>query len=612
MSATGFVDGSGNDLIEVFQPIGTATKIVDVGFVSILNGDKDLSAIFRGYTMGAKASNTGIVYNNLDLAEWFQKKGPMTPLTTVPNIEPTMIGNDYLYKFTTARTYNITFNSNYSVRYLCVAGGGGGGTGIGGGGGAGGVLTGVFSPVSGISYTIIVGNGGNGMIGQGNFGGPRASNGGNSSITSVALSFGGGGGNSSYVSYVEGASGGSGAGQTAATTRGGGTEGQGFYGGGYAYSLDIIVSGGGGGAGSPGGDSRGNGIGQSGFARPGNGGNGVLNDITGSALYYGGGGGGAYSATDGSSFLPVSIGGLGGGGYGQSEATGGLSPDAQSGTPNTGGGGGGSTRWRNYPNMIPGGNGGSGVVILRITETITITNTKTLQATNQTFPDTYATFVKSPTVVTDTYSNTNRTLTVSGATTYKNGVYSVSSSSAYASWSHPYLAFCNINPDANAANWASGGTPTTSPNNQRTLSNTGYITYDRSGYNASGVYQGATGVLFTTTYLFNGSFTTMNGEWIQISFPYLIKLTSIIIHKYPGDAFFVRMPKTGVILGSNDGTTWYFIHNFSSGSLVGNGPWTYNISTTNSYTFIRFVINTNNGGPILNIKQIFYTGDIYT
>jgi hypothetical protein len=245
MSATGFVDGSGNDLIEVFQPIGTATKIVDVGFVSILNGDKDLSAIFRGYTSGAKASITGIVYNNLDLAEWFQKKGPMTPLTSMtPAVEPTMIGNDYLYTFTTMTTYTATWSpGDYTVRYLCVAGGGGGGRRVGAGGGAGGVLTNTvsFSVSTATNITITVGVGGTGMSVSA---GPAATNGGNSSITSSMLnvtSMGGGGGTGISFPGLVGKSGGSGAGgvynsvgaiyQGTSGEPGAGTSGQGNSGG---------------------------------------------------------------------------------------------------------------------------------------------------------------------------------------------------------------------------------------------------------------------------------------------------------------------------------------------------------------------------------------------
>ena len=594
MSATGFVDGSGNDLITIFHPIGAATKIANVGYESSLNGDKDLSSIFLGYTSGTKAYLTGFMYNELDLSELFQKLGPMGPITTNQFVQVTQIGVEYLYSFTTTTTYTATWPfGNYIVRYLCVAGGGGGGRSIGAGGGGGGVLTNTvsFSLSVQTAMTITVGVGGTGMAEKD---GPVALNGGNSSITSTMLtvtSIGGGGGSGQSFNFYNqnqpGMTGGSGAGESRhGSEPGTGTSGQGNSGGSYLTDERTYYNaGGGGGAG---------GVGQNGNnSEPyGFGGDGISNDITGTATFYGGGGGGGAL-----NFITSTSGGTGGNGgggrgghYNFSNATTIL---PTSGTANTGGGGGGDA-----PDFNPGGDGGSGIVILRIRNGAYIT-----------FPDTYATFVKSPTITTDTYLTTVRTLTVSGETTYKNGVYTVSSSSAFASWSHPYIAFCNINPDNDAANWATGGTSVTSPNNQRTLTNTGYMIYSGGSYNtADGIYQGTTNAFFTTTYLFNGSSTSMNGEWIQISFPYFIELTSITLYKYPGEPYFARMPYTGVILGSIDGITWNFIHNFSSGALVGNGPWTYNISTTKSYTFIRFVINATNKGPHLNIKQIFYTG----
>jgi hypothetical protein len=518
----------------------------------------------------------------------------MGPLTITPEIIPSFIGTDILYTFTTVGTYTVTLNRDVSnIRYLCVAGGGGGGFLRAGGGGAGGLIdSSLNNVVKTTTFTITVGNGGSGM----KSGTDTPSNGGNSSITPTTptiIAYGGGGGSGSSSNQPSRSNGG-GCSAGAAISQLIGTSSQGFNGTSYfTNSSDRFFAGGGGGMGGSGTTpSIGGGS---------NGGIGKISNITGSDNYYCGGGGGAKQRTNGDPSV-TNQGGMGGGGDGGvlNESLPLTRVNATNGTPNTGGGGGGGVS-----GGTGGGNGGSGIVILRVSRIY-------LQATNQTFPDTYATFVKSQTVNTDVYSSTNLTVTVSGATTYKNGLYSVSSSSAYSSETHPYFAFCK--PDALLTTWASGGTTTTSPNDERTLTNTGYRTYDRYGYNASGVYQGATGVFFTTPYLFNGSFTTMDGEWIQISFPYLIKLTSITIHKYQGGAY--KMPQTGVILGSDDGTIWNFIHNFSAGSLVGNGPWTYNISTTNLYTFIRFVINTgtNNGEPIpiLRIKQIFYTGDIYT
>jgi hypothetical protein len=93
----------------------------------------------------------------------------------------------------------------------------------------------------------------------------------------------------------------------------------------------------------------------------GKGGDGIQSSITGVSTYYAGGGGGSFNAN-----LPYYIGqgGQGGGGnagaqYGTPSGT--TSPPFN-GTVNTGGGGGGACHFA-HPT---GGNGGSGVVILRI------------------------------------------------------------------------------------------------------------------------------------------------------------------------------------------------------------------------------------------------------
>ena len=235
----------------------------------------------------------------------------------------------------------------YSVDYLVVAGGGGGSGGVhgGGGGGAGGMLTGSsVSVTSGVSYTITVGSGGTASSSD-TYGG----NGNLSSFGLVASAVGGGGGGSgpnsgSYRAGQPGGSGG-GAGRDASASGGSGTAGQGNPGGstpGNSYASAA----GGGGAGAAGGNGSNTGSGPTDAAPGGNGGVGSISTISGTSVYYAGGGGGsAYQITAGT-------GGTGGGGPGGRNALG------TAGTANTGGGGGGG---RDYG----GGNGGSGVVVIR-------------------------------------------------------------------------------------------------------------------------------------------------------------------------------------------------------------------------------------------------------
>ncbi len=269
------------------------------------------------------------------------------------------------------------------IEVMVVGGGGGGGMDIGGGGGGGGVVYQPSYKVSpGVEVTVTVGAGGYGApAGSGGYrtdgAGPQpsghqftvsATNGQNSSFGSL-VALGGGYGGSSYYGYTPnyglGAAGGNGggaSGYTAGATVVGasGTTGQGYKGGNSGGG--DYCSGGGGGAG-------GEGIGAGTRA---DGGPGVIIPRM-SPYYYGGGGGGAGHSINGG------YGGAGGGGGGGAwNGNGGLgdtrgrnngvnggngtyTPGGNGGA-NTGGGGGGGTHY-NYNNK--GGEGGSGIVIVR-------------------------------------------------------------------------------------------------------------------------------------------------------------------------------------------------------------------------------------------------------
>jgi hypothetical protein len=245
----------------------------------------------------------------------------------------------------------VALTAVYSVDFLTIAGGGAGGGygGWGGGGGAGGYRSsnatygssgGGGSAESsltlsqGVVYTITVGAGGTGNTGT------TGANGVASSISGIGLttitSSGGGGGGLGAIppggrNANNGGSGGGGGYYTPATGTGGsGTANQGFAGAASADASPNGNSGGGGGAGE-----AGNTDGIS------HGGDGVASTITGSSVTRGGGGGGINNGVN-------TTGGDGGGGTGDS-----------SGTANTGGGGGGNQSFAT--------NGGSGIVILRMT-----------------------------------------------------------------------------------------------------------------------------------------------------------------------------------------------------------------------------------------------------
>lgn len=254
-----------------------------------------------------------------------------------------------------------------SASVLVVGGGGAGGTRAGGGGGAGGyqyVATQVITPNT--NYAVIVGAGGTGVLTN------SATNGGDSRFGTLDLVKGGGGGGGAITATREarrGKDGGSGGGAAGfgtspEPTAGLGTINQGRDGG--VAGVGNSWPGGGGGGSS--------GIGLtpvSNTSTAGKGGAGTLNAITGTSLCYATGGG--------AGTLLNSVAGPAGDCGGEASPNGGagtsgsLTPSNP--IPNTGAGGGGSG-W-SASNDLVGGNGASGIVILRyLTPTVEADNSK--------------------------------------------------------------------------------------------------------------------------------------------------------------------------------------------------------------------------------------------
>ena len=273
------------------------------------------------------------------------------------------------HTFLNSGTFTISQGST-DLEVLIVAGGGGGGADNAGGGGAGGLLYygtetpktpngGALTKSVG-SYSVVVGNGGNGHTGPSDGsigGGARSQNGGDSSVFGLTA-IGGGGGSSSDGGAGAAGSGGSGGGNSGNTENpnGGsgastssGTSGQGFGGGQGSGS-----GGGGGGGGSASAGSNGSG------ATGGNGGNALAYAIrTGTATNYAGGGNGGNenSQYNNNTTNPSGIGGITNSGSGSRPTD---------GATNTGSGGGGAT----HVSAMPSGNGGKGIVVIRYTPSV--------------------------------------------------------------------------------------------------------------------------------------------------------------------------------------------------------------------------------------------------
>jgi hypothetical protein len=274
-------------------------------------------------------------------------------------------------------SHSITFEQNVLCDILIVGGGGGGGY-FGGGGGAGGILFATNITITSGTYTIKVGKGGTGV----STASQNGTNGIDSSITINTIEYiakgGGGGGTRDYnwrgINGNNGASGGGGSGTNDASFPGlGGASNKNNYpnfqsfgnsGGKGRPNIDgvnpIFSSGGGGGAGSNGGD-------YSNSTGGGNGGSGLnFGSIFGTSVghngWFGGGGGGNTYQNAGNPGYGNGGNGLsGGGGSGGYDGTTDIS--AINGLPHTGGGGGGG-KWDGAGSK--GGDGGSGIVIIRI------------------------------------------------------------------------------------------------------------------------------------------------------------------------------------------------------------------------------------------------------
>jgi hypothetical protein len=354
-----------------------------------------------------------IVSNNIQTA-------PVTPIVSIQEGSNVYAIESYTYSGS-ANTADFTrvFPKNTTCDILVVGGGGGGGY-FGGGGGGGAILFANNITLGSGSYTIKVGKGGTGVSTDSQNG----TNGLDSSITINSVEYiakGGGGGGTRQSNYRgrNGNDGGSGGGSSHSSDPAypgiGGISNKNTYSGWLSYGNNggkgrpntqltepSHGGGGGGGAGSVGSD-------YSNSTGGGNGGLGIdfsqyFTTSVGHNGWFGGGGGGFTYASAGNPGFGNGANGLfGGGGNGGFDgvfASYNENP-AQDGLPNTGGGGGGSKFDGGTAEDYDGGDGGSGIVIIRyLLGTIPTNNLLTTE----------------PTVISSAFTESVRTFTHSGGT----------------------------------------------------------------------------------------------------------------------------------------------------------------------------------------------------
>ena len=278
--------------------------------------------------------------------------GPYTFTGSANASIPGDINGWRVHKYTSTGTSSFSPANSGTVEVMVVGGGGAGGGDNAGGGGAGGLIYSTAYPViGGELYTVTVGAGGANAGSVDNAYGTNGSD----SIFGRLTAIGGGAGGAGDTAVAGGKNGGSGGGAAADNpnnyTGGAGTYGQGHRGG-LQYASSG-AAGGGGGAGGPGFD---------GYAYGGDGGPGLGISITGGIEYYaGGGGGGNENGVAGGNASYGGAGGIGGGGRAIATLTG---NPLMSGLANTGGGGAGATAPGGWADYV-GGNGGSGIVVIR-------------------------------------------------------------------------------------------------------------------------------------------------------------------------------------------------------------------------------------------------------
>ena len=276
------------------------------------------------------------------------------------------------YVHTFAEDSNFTVTDPVIVDALVVAGGGAGGwRGETGGGGAGGVIIKESLHLLPGTYTVTVGAGGIASTTN-----DDAGRDGSDSSFAGLVAKGGGAGSNCFTAGHDGGSGGGGGGHgnSGAGYRyvgGSGVEGQGHAGGANKpeNAEGVVGTRGGGGGGAGGAGSLGIIVNENGTTtRCGDGGIGIACDFSGEEKWYGGGGGGG-AHNQATTQYGAGQGGKGGGGSGSGYNGGNnFAWDGENGEAGTGGGGGGGGLLGNgkgETDTLHGGNGGSGIVIIR-------------------------------------------------------------------------------------------------------------------------------------------------------------------------------------------------------------------------------------------------------
>ena len=386
VSGDGFFCNTTSSAFTCNLPAGSAGAIVSLadyagtwqtnGLTVSPNGSEKIGGVNADVVLSTEGQSVTLVYVDstqgwLNIQDSTSNVRGNSFVAATGGTETTVCTNFKVHTFTGPGTFTVTNagapSGSTTVDYLVIAGGGNGGGDYGGGGGAGGyrfsngTASGCYAagpsplgasalPVSVQGYPITVGAGGTGS------GENTPGNNGSNSIFSSITSTGGGRGGTEGPDNSAGNGGSGGGAMRSSTPTGNGnsppvTPPQGNPGGAGANAPGYAAGGGGG-------------AGATGQAAPsnndsGDGGAGLASSITGSPVTRGGGGGGAGGGNPQGQPYTAGSGGPGGGGSGVPASC--TTNPGTPGTVNTGGGGGGAA----LSGPSQGGNGGSGVVVIR-------------------------------------------------------------------------------------------------------------------------------------------------------------------------------------------------------------------------------------------------------
>jgi hypothetical protein len=114
------------------------------------------------------------------------------------------------------------------------------------------------------------------------------------------------------------------------------------------------------------------------------------------------------------------------------------------------------------------------------------------------------------------------------------------------------------------------------------------VSFETSGgrYDTTGApYEHTAGVSTTV------SGTPYTGDWVQVEFPFKIKVDRIDL--LPQDTYGLeRMPQTAIIAGSDDNTNWALLKSITTDVHALTVFTNYTVSATRAYKYIRFIWNT--------------------